>query len=455
MDRQIPRVPRADVDRHGERALASLWTSIGQGDTDRAIAIATYIAEVQPPAEVAAKVQAALGLILQRAGRAVESRDRFEAAADLVPDLPARASYLADAATSRWLAGDLDGAERTALRVLHLGESLENWFAVCEATDTLAAVRHARGDVTGAHSLAREAVRIGGTRLLGDGGGATPHLFLGAALLDLDWLDEADDAFSAGLQRVSSATEAQTPWFLGFRALGRLLAGRWDDALADVEECLAVSARTGTTVTRPLAAGVGAIILSSRDRRTDAAALVDSAGDAGLGAFGGFGEEALLLARALLAETDADRHDALSQAWLLRRDRPFYIAWRVIAPALVRSALDAGNLRLATAVTEEAEEGARRAEGVPSADACALRCRAHLTADPALLAEAVAVSRGAGRPFGLAQAGLDAGRAWLAAGDPQRAVPFLLEAWEQFSFLDAAWWLARTDALLAEATGAA
>ena len=458
MDRTEPDAPRESPElgrgtTEHERGLEALWGCIQSGDFIRAAGRAVSLQESTDDPAVLAHVEAALGLILQRMGRAVDARDRFERAAQWAIDDEHRAAYLADASMSRLLAGDLAGADRVAREAQRLADRAGNWSAVCEATNTLAAVAQSSGDPRTALALARQAVSLDEFHLAMPGGAPMPHLYLGAALVDLDRFEESDAAFTTGLERVrQDNNSAQLAWILGFRSLERFLCGRWDEALTDASETLDAAEASGSITTRPMAAGIWAAIEAFRGNDAAARAIVERAGVKRLGAFGGFGEETLLLAYSALAGEPVGHLEAVTEAWHLRHSRPYLISWRSIAPVLVRASLAADDRRLAEAVTREAVQGARLARDVASATASALRCEGLLSGDPEILDAAVVEAARSGRPFVHGHSCLDAARGWVAVGETGRGVALLRDAWDQFEALRATVWTARTGRLIARYT---
>jgi DNA-binding CsgD family transcriptional regulator len=452
MDHVARDVPALEerVEPDVERALEQLWGCIRSGDFIRAAGRAVRLQESTDDPDTLARVEGALGLILQRMGRAAEARDRFEQAASWAVGNSHRSAYLADASMSRLLGGDLAGADRVAREAQRMADAHHNWPALCEATNTLAAVSQSRGDPHTALALARQAVTLGESASTMTGGSPMPHLYLGLALIDLDRFDESDAAFTTGLERVRrEQNTAQVAWYLGFRCLERFLCGRWDDASLDAAETLAAAESSGTVVTRPMAAGLWAAVEAFRGNESSARALIERTGVPRLGAFGGFGEESVMLAYGALAGEPAAHLDAVLEAWYLRRSRPYLVGWRSIAPVLVRSALDAGDRLLAEAVTREAVEGSRLAGDVPSATTSGLRCEGLLAADPEMLDAAIAHAAESSRPFVLGHTCLDAGKAWLGAGETARGVGLLRDAWDQFQTLRATVWMTRTGQLVA------
>jgi DNA-binding CsgD family transcriptional regulator len=434
-----------------ERDRQRLWDQIARGELDDAARTAARLLAVTPEPAVAAEVDAAVALMLQRVGRMAESAARFTAAAQRVEPGVERASYLADAAGSILMAGDLDEAERLATEAIELGDRVGNTFAACEGLSTLSSVAHARGRPFGALELAQKALDLSAVQREATGGGPIPHLVVGTALVDLDRFDEADAAFTDGLalSRQANAT-AQVGWFLAFRATERFLAGRWNEALTDAERTLESAERSGTMAARPLAWGIAGTIHASRGDRGAVSGIFEAAGPHRLGAFGGYGEEWVLLARAMDARNPMDHFERLCEAWHHSRSLTWFIPWRVIAPALVRAALVVDARSLAASITELAAEGARLAGGTGSASAAALRCEGLLRADPEMLDAAVVAYRASRRPFPLGHAYLDCARAWSRVGSTDKALVCVREASEIFYDLHAVVWSAQAGRMLTD-----
>jgi DNA-binding CsgD family transcriptional regulator len=428
---------------HARRTLDLLRNQIETGRLDAAAGTAARLLFIAPDPRIRAEVESALGLMLQRVGRVVESRDHFLFAASLTEDPGLRASYLAQASEVQFLAGDLAGARATAGEALELGEKSGNAVAVCEGLANLGFVAQSEGYVRTALDLARRAQRL---RAVGPRAGDArsgglrplPVLPLAAAMVDLDQLADADRVLSEALaDPARHGSAGHRPWILGLRGIVRLLAGDWDRALMDAHASLAEAGSSGALAARPWGWGVAAVVESMRGNSSVATDLLDAAGANRLGAFGRYGEEWLLVGRATAARDPASHRQALTEAWYRTRSHRWMVIWRPLAPALVRSAVAAGDLELARAVTLEAEEGARRAAGVASAEAAALQCEGLLSGKIEPLLHAVERYRECGRPYALGQACLDAARAWIVLGRPADAVVLLREATDIFHGLRA------------------
>jgi DNA-binding CsgD family transcriptional regulator len=444
------RSPRADDPAATPENRQRLWDQIARGELDEAACTAVRLLAVTSQPAVAAEIDAAIALMLQRVGRMAEAATRFRRAAECVEPGVEQASYLADAAGSILMAGEVDEAERLAREAIELGDREGNIFAACEGLSALSTVAHARGSPAAALELARRAHGLRTVQREATGGGPIPHLVVGTALIDLDRLHDADVAFTEGLalSRGAGAT-AQAGWFLAYRAIERFLAGRWNEALADAKGTLACAESSGTMAVRPLGWGIAGTIHACRGDRGALGDVLDAAGPNRLGAFGGYGEEWMLLARAIATRDPVEHCDRLCEAWHRARSLPWFLPWRVIAPELVRAAVAAKEQQIAESVTVAAAEGARLSGGVTSAAAAALRCEGLLRADPELLDAAVEVYRLAGRPFPLGNACLDGARAWSRVGSSDRALVLVREASEIFHGLGAVVWSAEAGQLLA------
>ncbi|WP_147384772.1 response regulator transcription factor [Nocardioides cavernaquae] len=441
------------------RTLDLLRNQIETGRLDAAAGTAARLLFIAPDPLVRAEVESALGVMLQRVGRVVESRDHFLFAASLTDNPGLRASYLAQASEVQFLGGDLTATRTTANQALELGERSGNAAAVCESLANLALVAQSEGYPGLAVDLARRSSRLGSIAPhSGPRSGwlrPLPVLPLAAAMVDLDLLADADRLLSEALASPAVAeTAAHRPWLLGLRGIVRLLAGDWDRALMDAHSNLAEADRSGSLAARPWGWGVAAIVESLRGNASGATTLLDAAGANRLGAFGRYGEEWLLVGRATAAQQLPAYRQTLTEAWYRTRSHRWMVIWRPLAPALVRAAVAGGDLELAREVSLEAAEGARRAGGVASADASALQCAGLLSGDIDTLLSAVERYRSCGRPFALGQACLDAARGWIARGRPADAVVLLREATDIFHGLRAREPLIAAGLLLARHTGA-
>ncbi|KAA1421602.1 helix-turn-helix transcriptional regulator [Nocardioides humilatus] len=439
-----------------DEPLDEIWRLIGHGELNAAATRAQWLLELPGSPERRAEIESAFGLMLQRVGRIAESRDRFESAAELTAQVPkVQASYIADAAGSRFLLGDLAGAAAQAAHARLLGDRHANRFAACEAINTEVAVALSEGRTTDALRLAKQGVSLRAAERESTGGGPMSHLYLALTLIDLDRFAEADEAFEEGIAHSrADASFAQLTWYLGFRSLARFLNGRWPEAMADAVGSIDAAERTGTLIGRPIGMAVQAMVQAARGNR-DAALAHVAPTEGALFAVGLAGEDWGSLARSAAAASVTDSHTALVEGWLHTRRTPYFLSWRSLAPMLVRTSLHIGDPTIVASVVEACRAGAELAAGVPSAQGAALLCRALADDDPTAAEEALEHYRRADRPFALAQAGLDAARLHLRAGAPGHATRSLREAIDIFDSLQATPWLARAGQLLVRAAPSA
>jgi DNA-binding NarL/FixJ family response regulator len=432
--------------------LGLVWHQIENGDLDAAAATAARLLFTQPGPVVRAEVEFAVGTMFQRVGRLPEARDRFLTSARVTQDPAREACFLAHASAAEFLSGDLVAARRTAERACELSGALHgapDGGAASLALAQLAAVTQAEGDPLTARKLAEAALREEG-RDGAPSSGRRAQLALAGALIDLDRLDGAERALVACIDAAKAAGDTATvAYALGLRAIARFLHGRWDGALADARDTVEAANASGMYTVRPWGWGVAACVYALRGETATARDLVEAGGANRLGAFGGPGEEWILIARAAVAPDEARRYVAFGDAWRRIQSHPWLVAWRPLAPAVVRAALGSGDVELAQAVAASAKEGARRAVGVASAEAAALHCAGLLAGDADAIVEAATLLSGAGRPFVHGQTALDAARACLATGQTTVGLALLRDAMDEFHTVRAARSLAAAGQLLA------
>jgi DNA-binding CsgD family transcriptional regulator len=209
------------------------------------------------------------------------------------------------------------------------------------------------------------------------------------------------------------------------------LAGAWDDAVAAGDAVWQAVRNDGGAAITALYALAHPAIVHVRRGDPDAAEVLVGVAERALEERGPQnGADVVLWARALVLEARGATADAaalLAMEWDLTSSVRYFQSWRSVAPDLVRLSLAAGDRDRAAAVTEDAEEGARRAADVPSARGAALRCRGLLDGDADALLGAVAAFRDSPRRPDLVAAGLEAGVALSAAGRRPDAVAVLDE----------------------------
>jgi DNA-binding CsgD family transcriptional regulator len=263
-------------------------------------------------------------------------------------------------------------------------------------------------------------------------------------LLNLDRVADAEArqllalAEQAGTARISMVRGTVAQYLFG--------AGRWDDALAELEglfepgaDVLDIAVLGGR--------GLAALVAGHRDDHAGVAAHVRAATE-----LPGPADDRrifavdLLRAQALTAQRDGQPGEAMALLAAAAAAADTGVAvelhWRA---DLVRSALAAGDREaVKAAATRCGDEASRR--GGPSAAAAALWCRGLADADPKELAAAVAYYRTVTRPLELGLALEDLAVTHAASGDATTARTAVREAVEIYAGLGAEWDIRRAHA---------
>lgn len=431
----------------------TMWASLqgGQFDAASATAARLLITSVDPGQR--GRVEAALGIMLQRVGLMADAREQFTRAIALVTGSPGDdATFLAVSSLSNVLGGDLPGAEAQAKRAIEVGEQSGTWFAVRQARTTMAAVHLGHGHPQLALAEARRATSMATQGEAQAEYRSTAHVLVGMALAELDRLPDAISAIETGIRIAHEEGDTgQLSWYLASKALIHLLDGNWPAAITDCQESLRVADSTGALAARPLAWGIWALIEGARGNTSQARHLIDLARSNRMGPYGGLGEEWVAMAQAVASQDPQERYDCLCEAWFRLRGVPFLLAWRLLAPQVVQLAVVMKDDAVARAVTATAVDGAERAGGIASATAAARLCEGICTSDAELTDSGYQALKTAGRPLSLALGAVDAANQWLQIGDGRRAGELLRESTEIFHSLRATRWTAFTARMLAVA----
>lgn len=411
-----------------------VWLDLQAGNFERAQASLTRLLIVATDREQRARLEAALGLVLQRIGMTADASNQYDRAIELASGSDEVTAFvLGMASLTSALLGRPDLAERQARRAIVLGEKCGQWIAVRQASTTLITTYLTQGR---AHeALAASDAAIGP---LPDGPATAEFLSIAyvlrsMALFELDRPAESHATIADGIAIAQEAGDVgQLSWFFATRSMLHFMGGDWDQALRDTQSSLDSSARTGALVARPLAWGIAACIEGLRGNADSAWRLIDLARSSRMGPFAGTGEEWVTLAVAATT-TDPDvRYHALCEAWHRLRGWPYLLAWKMFALPLVSTAVARGDLAVAEAVTRRITTGAEMSGGVPSALGTARCCEGSLRGSSGLLAEGIALLRGTGRPLPLGLACLEAAQHAHRRGDESRATELLAEASNAF-----------------------
>ncbi|MFC7244689.1 ATP-binding protein [Catellatospora aurea] len=269
-----------------------------------------------------------------------------------------------------------------------------------------------------------------------------PYVLKGICLMELDRLDEADEAVATAVRHNQRTGGVFLTTAHAVRAHIRFLQGRWDDALAEV--------RSGLDGPDPL--GHEPRLLAMADliavHRGDApgAELPADAGEAD-------GRYLVRWAQALAAEAQGDPKRAAGllrpmweQADGLEARRMMYR----VCPDLARNTVAAGVPGDARALADDLHTIAS-VQPTPSLAGCAAYCRGLAEGGVAPMRAAVDAFRRAGWPLYEAYAHESAALALAAAGDQAGAREALQQALDGYGRLEASWDMARARARLRDA----
>jgi DNA-binding CsgD family transcriptional regulator len=419
-----------------------------------------------PPVEAA--LRRALGEVMWTQGWLEASVAELEAAASLSgADETEGVGSLALAGYLRLFLGEPERAGRQAARARTEAARLDDDFSACLACQTLAVGADAAGRVSEAVELAQHAVRIAAHSAKPRLGQLHPQLSLGFILLDADRFEEAEVVLQQGRRGAEDrGTVSWLPLYHCALAMQRVLAGRWDDGLAELESGLTLADEVGTRLYVPFLHGMAAWLALQRGELPVAQARIETAtseflltlsaswqADVGerLGAAAArWPLEWGLWIHALLFEATGDvarAQSMLEDAWTVAAPLRYFLGYRIFAPDLVRLAMATGDRRLGEVVVAEVVEGARRSD-VAGARAAALRCRGLVDDDPDTLLEAVRAYRSSPRAIELAFALEEAGLSLARRERGGEAVASLEAALDVFESVGAALPLARIEAAL-------
>jgi DNA-binding CsgD family transcriptional regulator len=424
---------------------------------------------------------------VERAGSELLSRtsdpERLASVARAVGRARARAgrtedglAVITDALGRSWL-GEAERTRLRAERALILAALGQARAARRDAGESLAAAERTGDRLTAAHALYALAVAHhsghGGVQRLGyldralsavqdaaqDGPRdalLTADLRLTLLVSKAEWLLEADragEALAAARDALSLTSHASTPrsrLIRGVLAQLHFEAGRWDEALTELEPTTAQSPVAAPALGHldDLADGVTALIAAHRDDWATADRYLTTVPDGRRVTH--YRSNYALLASAL-AEERAGRAAAAAEvlAGCLSPAGSAHqaSARHLLLPPLARLSLAAGDSRTA-ALAAAAAAGDATANGLPVAAAAADHCRGLVAGDPGPLLDAAAAYESAGRRIRQAQALEDAAAAAAALGRPVAARQALARAVVVYTGLNARWDLRKLTARL-------
>ena len=406
-----------------------------------------------PAVEGAARM--CLGRALLAQGRLRDGLAEMELVAEspLVTEAE-RVAARAFAGFARLSIGDLDGAATAAAQASSAALAADDPFSASIARTTLAIVSASRGQLDDALNSAEDALQRAEDSLARHGRQYPVQVSCGYILIELDRLEEARSTLQAG-RRLNEERGARwpLPTFEVILGLERFLAGQWDDALAELESCLALAGELGEEIyTVNLANAIVALISFHRDDLNRAAAA-EQAANQDLQRRGAQFARWAAWPQALLQEASGQTAQALETLItpLQENARSGIVAeYPVMGPDLVRLAVAEGDIGLARRVAAAVADVSSRND-VAWLRGAALRCQGLADNDAETLAAAADAYAAATRPLELALASEDAATAFVKQGNSERALPLLDRAIAIYGGIDADRDLARANAVLRRA----
>jgi tetratricopeptide (TPR) repeat protein len=410
-----------------DRAVALVWA----GRTDEALRAAREMlaASMGAPLEGRLRFGLAHALLVQGLWREAAGELEILAARPGLPKVEA-ARLLGDAALARAHCGALERAVTLAEEAMRTaGDELTTSIAL----SSLAVVAHFEARHRTSVEFSRRAVALAAASGSPEAEMRPAPVWLGLGLVDTDQFEEAMAVLQRGRRRSEEAGAYwQLPLYDDGIATLHFYAGSWDDAVAELETCIALAEETGTLWWLVPASCMLAYIAIHRDQDDLAATLLAAARRQARSTE--FGSDRLVWVGALRREAVGDVAGAramLEEAWQATAAAGFLPHHLIVGPDLVRVALATGARSRAREVAWRTAQIAERT-GVASAIATGLRCRGLVEGGAERLLEAVRLLRVGPRRVELAFACEDAGSRLAQLDRVSEAVPLLDEALAEY-----------------------
>jgi len=426
----------------------------GRFDDAQAMGHAVLAASPAPDVEFAA--WRGLSAILGNRGNtaaAIETLDRAASSPGAPYDEAVRLRCVA--AQLGALSGATSATSARLIADAALRDGLERGDAMtqCLAHQVLGIIATIDGHGAIAVDHLRASVRLFGSGRVAGASYLIPDTFLAIGMLELDAIDDAVAAANDARERAERrGTRAVLPMAHMAVAGAHFYAGRWDDALAEIEAGLAVSEDTGNMNFVLFCDAMFATIAVRRGELAAAVAYLEAGAARLATGVALFGADWLFGAQVELLVASGDLDAALAVAemtWQQTASIRYFYGHRQRGITLVRVAISAGRADLAESVTVAMEDGARRTPAASAAATAAL-CRALVDRDPERALEAVEWYRKTSLRPALATCCEDTAILLAAAGRRDEAITLLREAGAIHADVDAAAELARVDARLRE-----
>ena len=350
-----------------------------------------------------------------------------------------RAEAISWQAAGSIMTHQFDMAEGIARRALEAGQASEAAALIAFPLSRLALIAMLRGEFEAAEELAAEAAAVAEREQTRDTHHLShAHLIYAMALADSDRPDDALETLTQArwiYERLGmEETLRNSHHYAGYP---NLLAGNWDDALAEIETAAALSQEAGISWTADLDS-TRAWIHVHRDELERAEQLVEQAKGALAAGVPSYRMGWTTWAEAMLEEAvgrEAEAVETLWGAWAEATAAGAFGEQRVFAPELARLLAAAGEADRLAEVASAIEELSRANPGLRTVSALAVRCRALADGDADGLVRAAELHPDGLRPHDRGLALEDAAVALARVGERERAMEFAEQALEVYASL--------------------
>ena len=425
--RALELTPPADPDALS-RSVAAAEALTAAGRLDQAARTAQHALARPLPPTAEARLRCALSSVLCARGQARDAAAEARMALALpAPELPRDLRDEAMAAHLQALAGLHDELAAPLASTILADPSQHGSHAVTAALVARAVLSWDNGNVSDGLALLRDSARYG-AGISPDARHVQPLLALAAALVDVRQLDEAEEILESTDSQALHGIPAQAALSI-LRARIHVAHGRLADAADTGQGALETAVTLGAHGYAAAAHCVLGLIALRRGDRSAAAHHI-ACRTAGMPHFPGlYARAETTLAQAQISEAHDGPAAAVGHIRPVCADLPgtrgLLLGEPTAAAWLVRTALAAGDVDLAGAVTRTAETLASDNPRYPAITAAAAHSLGLAGQDPTRLTEAAAQHPD---PWAKASAAEDLGVLHARRADPKRAIHHLTRA---------------------------
>ena len=405
------------------------------GQFARAERLATAVLDAAPPADVEYAALRGLAAVYGNRGDIPQAIATIQRVVALPGAAPAEEStrLRCFAAQLQVLTGALspDAGLLIGTETLAHGVEVGDATTQCLAHQVLGGIKLVTGHGPEAHAHLRQGIALYESGKVTPASYLIPDHFYAVGLVELGDLDGALAAAAAARSRYERrGALSQLPMAYVVTGFAHFYAGRFDEAIAELEAGAAVVEDTGNLNFVLYSESVLARI-AIRKGDLDAAGAYLATGIARLTSGGSlFGADWLLDAQTQYLAASGDLEAAFNVAeltWSQTEFLRFFYGYRERGIVAIRLAMACGRTDFANTVADSTEEGSRRCP-IVSGQAFALQARGLVEGDANRLVDAVAMFGETPLVVALASCCEDAGAALATAGRNDEAIGVLTEA---------------------------